>query len=100
MSLKRKLVFLPSKHSEVIVDIINSYFNMGYEIDDILNADDGYYILLILNDNENYGYKHVSKFVDNNNCDLIEENDNHTINWVKSTTGDIVFNTSTNDLLN
>ena len=73
MSFKRKIVFLPSKYSEVIVDNINAYFDMGYEIGDILKSDDGYYILLILNDNENYGYKHVSKFVDNNTCDLIEE---------------------------
>lgn len=100
MSVKRKLVFLPLTYSKEIVDDINVYFDKGYEIEDILNSDDGYYILLILKDNETYGYRHVSKFVDNNTCELIEENGSSTINWVNSTTDGIVFNTSTNDFLN
>jgi hypothetical protein len=96
--MKRKLVYLPFAYSEEIVSIINMYFDSGYEIEDVFNAEDGYYILLILKCSENYAYKHTSKkdLSDKKNINnLIEEERK----WVKTSTGDIVFNTSTGDTL-
>ena len=53
--MKRKLVFLSSlEATKEAVDSINSYFDKGYEIEEILDADCGYYIFLILNGNEKY----------------------------------------------
>lgn len=84
----RKIVFLPSVYSKEIVDNINLYFDRGYEIDDILNADNGYYILLS-KDNDNYDYRFASKFkLSDENCNLIEENQK----WVKTTTNDVLLN--------
>ena len=84
----RKIVFLPSVYSKEIVDNINLYFDRGYEIDDILNADNGYYILLS-KDNDNYDYSFASKFkLSDENCNLIEENQK----WVKTTTNDVLLN--------
>ena len=57
---KRKLLFLPTTYSKELVDAINSYFDKGYEIDNILNAEDGYYILLILKGIGNYVYSYVN----------------------------------------
>ena len=46
--MKRKLIFLSAtEYSENTVDRINGYFDMGWEIEDILNADFGYYLILI-----------------------------------------------------
>ena len=98
MRMMRKLVYLPFSYSEDTVSIINMYFDKGYEIEDILNAEDGYYIVLILKDNENYAYKHTSKIdlSDKKNINnLIEEKQK----WVKTSTGDIVHTTSTGDKL-
>ena len=94
--MKRKFMFLPSVYSKEIVDSINEYLDKGYEIEDILNADGGYYILLILKGGETYDYKHKRNFdlSDKKNvCNLIEEK------WVTTCTNDIVFNTSTGDTL-
>lgn len=86
--MSRKIVFLPSVYSKEIVDSINTYFDRGYEIDDILNADNGYYILLS-KDNENYAYRFASKFkLSDENCNLIEENNK----WVKTSTNDVLLN--------
>ena len=86
--MSRKIVFLPSVYSKEIVDSINLYFDRGYEIDDILNADNGYYILLS-KDNDNYDYRFASKFkLSDENCNLIEENQK----WVKTTTNDVLLN--------
>ena len=86
--MSRKIVFLPSIYSKEIVDSINTYFDRGYEIDDILNADNGYYFLLS-KDNENYDYRFASKFkLSDENCNLIEESDK----WVKTTTNDVLLN--------
>lgn len=53
--MKRKLVFLSSlEATKEAVDSINSYFDKGYEIEKILDADCGYYIFLVLNDNGKY----------------------------------------------
>lgn len=95
--MKRKLMYLPYDYSKEMVDAINLYFDKGYEIEDILNADNGYYILLILKGNEKYNYTYVDKC---EKCNLIEENNKSIGKWVKtSTMNDIVFNTNTNDTL-
>jgi hypothetical protein len=84
--MRRKLVFLPSTHSKTVVETINGYFNKGYEIEDILNADDGYYLFLYLKNNECYSYKCVKNFdsIDDKQ-ELIEE----VQTWVSSNTQDI-----------
>jgi hypothetical protein len=94
--MKRKLVYLPCEYSKEIVDDINLYFDKGYEIEDIFNADNGYYMLLVLKCNENYSCTHVDKFEKSN---LIEEKYEPIGKWVKTSTNDIVFNTSTGDKL-
>ena len=85
--MKRKLVFLSSlEATKEAVDSINSYFDKGYEIEEILDADCGYYIFLILNGNEKYNlfdFKEVK-------YPLIEENkempDEH---WYRTSTKDV-----------
>lgn len=55
--MRRKLIFLSLKEeSKDGVDNINEYFDKGYEIEKILEADCGYYIFLILNNCGNYKY--------------------------------------------
>lgn len=56
MNMKRKLVYLPNEYSKDVVDNINGYFDRGYEIEDVFNANDGIYIILVLKGNENYKY--------------------------------------------
>ena len=91
--MKRKLVFLPLTYSKEVVDIINSYFDKGYEIEDVLYAEEGYYILLILKDDGNYSYKYVSKiYPSDSSANLIEENKNPIPTWVKTSTKEILFN--------
>ena len=94
----RKLVYLPFVYSKEIVQNINIFFEKGYEIEDILNAEDGYYLILIFKGSENYAYVNTSK-VDLSNKkninNLIEEEQR----WVKTSTGDIVHTTSTGDKL-
>ena len=80
-----KIVFLPSEYLKEMVDIINSYFDSGYEVYDILDADGGYYIVLS-KDYKNYDYRY--KLYDEN-YNLIEENNNK---WVKTTTNDVLLN--------
>ena len=88
MIVKSKLVFLPSIYNKDIVDSINIYFDKGYVIEDILNADCGYYILLILKDNGNYN--NISKYVLSDlKPNLIEENNQK---WIKTTTADVNLN--------
>ena len=86
--MRRKLVYLSYVYSKEMVDAINLYFDKGYEIEDILNAEDGYYILLILKGNENYN--NTSKYVLSNlKPNLIEENNQK---WIKTNTADINLN--------
>lgn len=83
--MKRKLIYLPNKYSKDVVDNINGYFDKGYEIEDIFNANEGIYILLVLKDK----YKYVcSKNSDlsNYNYSLIEENKEGLPSWVTSRT--------------
>ena len=57
MNMKRKMIYLPNEYSKDVVDNINGYFDKGYEIEDVFNANEGIYILLVLKGNENYKYK-------------------------------------------
>lgn len=93
--MKRKLVFLPAVHSKEVVDDINLFFNKGYEIEDILNADDGYYIILVLKGEEKYFYKNIDlpKGVNSGNYNLIEEKQNIKQDWANSNKKeDVIFN--------
>ena len=72
--MKRKLVFLPATYSKEVVDSINGYFDKGYEIEDILSAENGCYLLLILAHTECCAYKYAKKFDSSEDtCMLIEE---------------------------
>jgi hypothetical protein len=53
-------------------------------------------MLLVLKCNENCAYIHVDKF---ENTNLIEEKYEPIEKWVKASTSDIVFETSTKDTL-
>ena len=83
--MKRKLIYLPSSHSEGEVKLINEYFDSGYEIEDILNADFGYYFILVRKENECYGYKMKFKMSDDKQT-LIEENNTNGQKWVRTIT--------------
>ena len=80
--MKRKLVFLSSlEETKEAVDSINSYFDRGYEIEEILDADCGYYIFLVLKGNENYKYTHKFDLSDSK-YPLIEEK----VKWTQTST--------------
>ena len=95
--MKRKLVYLPSVYSKDIVDNINSYFDKGYDIEGVLDADSGFYLVLILNNNEEYKYAGLKKldsyFPYDNLKQLIEENviytDNFPRKWTSTSTENI-----------
>jgi hypothetical protein len=94
--MKRKLVYLPSTyHSKDIVDDINSYFDKGYSIEGILEAETGFYLVLILDKNEVYKYTGLKKLdLPYDKLKLIEENINYTSaefpqHWTSTNTEDI-----------
>ena len=97
--MKRKLVYLPSTyHSKDIVDDINSYFDKGYNIEGILEAETGFYLVLILDNNEEYKYtglKKLDSYFPYNKLKLIEENISFTSaefpqhHWTSTNTEDI-----------
>ena len=95
--MKRKLLYLPSVYSKDIVDNINSYFDKGYNIEDVLDAANGFYLVLILNNNEEYKYAGLNKlesyFPYDKLKQLIEENviytDNFPIKWTSTSTENI-----------
>ena len=91
MNMKRKLVYLPNEYSKDVVDNINGYFDKGYEIEDVFNANEGIYILLVLKDNGNY--KYVKNF-DLSDCryPLIEEKKEDLQTWVTSNTNQVKTN--------
>lgn len=90
--MKRKLIYLPSTYSKEVVDDINSYFDKGYEIEDILNADNGYYILLVMKEYVNYSYVTAKKdYSTDKKINLIEEGVDIPT-WVKSSTKNMLFN--------
>lgn len=87
--MRRKIVFLPKLYSKDNVENINTYFfDKGYEIEDVLDAEGGYYIIFILKDNDNYQYmkKYTLSDLKQN---LIEENNQK---WIKTTTTDVKLN--------
>lgn len=86
--MKRKLVFLPEKYSKEIVDTINGYFDMGYEIEDKFSAYEGCYFLLVLNCNEIFNFKEI-KYIDKpfEKCTLLEEKYDKT--WTSTNTQDV-----------
>ncbi len=96
--MKRKLVYLPSTYySKDIVDDINSYFDKGYNIEGILDADTGFYLVLILNNNEEYKYtglKKLDSYFPYDKLKLIEENriDFNDKDWVSTKTDDVKLN--------
>lgn len=95
--MKRKLVYLPSTYySKDIVDDINSYFDKGYSIEGILDADSGFYLVLILNNNEEYKYtglKKLDSYFPYDKFKLIEENiytsAEYPQNWTSTNTEDV-----------
>jgi hypothetical protein len=97
--MKRKLVYLPSTyHSKDIVDDINSYFDKGYNIEGILEAETGFYLVLILDNNEEYKYtglKKLDSYFPYDKLKLIEENISFTSaefpqhHWTSTNTEDI-----------
>ena len=95
--MNRKLVYLPSKYSKEYVDNINMYFDKGYDIEGILDADSGCYIFLTLNNNEDYKYtglKKLDSYFPYDKSKLIEENINYTSaefpqHWTSTNTEDI-----------
>lgn len=94
--MKRKLVYLPSVYSKDIVDNINSYFDKGYDIEGVLDADSGFYLVLILNNNEEYKYaglKKLDSYFPYDKLKLIEENviytDNFQRKWTSTSTENI-----------
>lgn len=55
---KRKMFFLSSVECDKnVVENINTCFDKGYEIEKILYAECGYYIIFSLDGNENYTFK-------------------------------------------
>lgn len=97
--MKRKLVYLPSTYySKDIVDDINSYFDKGYAIEGILDADTGFYLVLILNNNEEYKYTGLKKLdLPYDKLKLIEENISYTSaefpqHWTSTNTEDVKIN--------
>ena len=72
--MKRKMFFLSSVDCDKnVVDNINTCFDKGDEIEKILNADCGYYIILSLDENENYMFKKKYELPKYNCNNLIEE---------------------------
>ena len=84
--MKRKMIYLPNEYSKDVVDNINGYFDTGYEIENIFNANEGIYILLVLKGNHKYvkNYEHP--------LTLIEENKEPLQNWVTSNTNQVKTN--------
>lgn len=92
--MKRKLVFLPSVYSKEVVEGINEYFDKGYEIEDILDAENGCYLLLILANSGCCAYKYAKKFDSpEDTCMLIEEQHYGSDQcWCSSSTQDTKVN--------
>ena len=93
--MKRKLVYLPSEYFKDIVDSINSYFDEGYDIEGMIDADAGCYLVLILDNNEEYKYTGLKKLdLPYDKLKLIEENISYTSaefpeHWTSTNTEDI-----------
>ena len=83
MNMKRKLVYLPNEYSKDIVDNINGYFDKGYEIEDVFNANEGIYILLVSKGNHKYVKNYEYPLT------LIEEKKEDLQTWVTSNTNQV-----------
>jgi hypothetical protein len=93
MNMKKKLIYLPTEYSKELVDAINTYFDKGYEIEDILNATDGYYIFLVLNGNNNdCSYVNKHKLSSGGDINLIEEDNIGNTKWVETRTTNVLPN--------
>lgn len=86
LGMKRKLIYLPDEYSKDVVENINGYFDMGYEIEEILNAEYGYYIIFALRCNNIRKQDSVS--VPEYKYTLIEEKNNPEYNWVSTNTNE------------
>ncbi len=82
--MKRKLIFLPEEYSKEVVDNINVYFDRGYEIEDIIGAKYGQYILLVLKSNTSGSYLGYSIIEEGN-----ESYNKDYKNWITDSTKDI-----------
>ena len=89
--MKRKMIYLPNEYSKDVVDNINGYFDKGYEIEDIFNANEGIYILLVLKGHENSKYMFDYKEVKYPLIEEKKEMDNSN-SWTRTTTKDIKMN--------
>ena len=88
--MKRKMVYLPNEYSKDVVDNINGYFDKGYEIENIFNANEGVYILLVLKDKYKYATNSDSS---NYSYTLIEEEKKKGVpTWVTSITNQVKNN--------
>ena len=85
----KKLVYLPFEYSKEDVTAINLLFKQGYDIDSVLDAAEGYYLFLVLN--ESYNYSDANDKYKKSILNLIEENrtDSFSRDWSKTSTEDI-----------
>ena len=89
--MKRKIIFLPAVYSKEIVDNINIYFDKGYEIENILNADSGNYLILVLKGNEKCYYEYSKKIdLPDDKYNIIEES-NSSKKWTVDNTKEVKF---------
>jgi hypothetical protein len=86
MNMKRKMIYLPNEYSKDVVDNINGYFDKGYEIEDVFNANDGIYIILVLKGNHKYVKNYEYPLT------LIEEKKEDLQTWVTSNTNQVKTN--------
>ena len=84
--MKRKMIYLPNEYSKDVVDNINGYFDKGYEIEDVFNANEGIYILLVLTGNHKYVKNYEYPLT------LIEEKKEDIQTWVNSNTNQVKTN--------
>ena len=85
--MKRKLIYLPDEYSKDVVKDINEYFDMGYDIEDILNAKYGYYIILTMRCNSIQKQDSVSD-IPEYKYTLIEEKNIPEYKWVSTNTNE------------
>ncbi len=89
--MRRKLIFLSlNEESKDGVDNINEYFDKGYEIEKILEADCGYYIFLVLNNCGNH--KYAIDLADYKSTLIEERFFNEEQDWNINTTTDVLPN--------
>ena len=81
--MKRKMIYLPNEYSKDVVDNINGCFDKGYEIEDVFNANEGIYIVLVLKGNHKYVKNYEYPLT------LIEEKKEDLQTWVTSNTNQV-----------